>query len=140
MPSAQRHAQVVKDYLQQELSKGRMLGPFTSTEGLPPLHINRFGVIPKGHNTGKWRLITDLSFPNGHSVNDSIDKTLSSLAYISVDDIAATAAQLGPGAFLAKVDIESAYRLIPVHPQDRPLLAVKWGRKIFIDAMLPFGL
>ena len=97
MPSAQHHAQVVNDYLQKELSKGRMLGPFTSTEGLPPVHINRFGVIPKGHNTGKWRLITDLSFPSGHSVNDGIDKTLSSLAYISVDDIAAAAARLGPG-------------------------------------------
>ncbi len=40
-----------------------MLGPFTDTSSLPPLHINRFGVIPKGHNTkGKWRLITDLSY------------------------------------------------------------------------------
>ena len=41
---------------------------------------------------------------------------------------------------LAKADIESAYRLIPVHPQDRPLLAVRWNGEIFIDVMLPFGL
>ena len=38
---------------------------------------------------------------------------------------------------MAKVDIESAYRLIPVHPQDRPLQA---GDQIFVDPMLPFGL
>ncbi len=31
------------------------------------------GVIPKGHNTGKWRLIMDLSYPPEQSVNDSID-------------------------------------------------------------------
>lgn len=124
---------MVQDYLREELVNGRMAGPFHSTEGLPPLHINRFGVIPKGHNTGKWRLITDLSFPCGRSVNDGIDSALSSLSYVSVSDIAAATAKLGPVALLIKVDIKSAYRLIPVHPQDRPLLAVKWKGKIFID-------
>ena len=29
------------------------------------LNINRFGVIPKRHQPGKWRLITDLSYPHG---------------------------------------------------------------------------
>ena len=53
MPSALLHPKVVNQYLEQELAKGRMFGHFPS----PPLHINRFGVIPKGHNTGKWRLI-----------------------------------------------------------------------------------
>jgi hypothetical protein len=110
-----------------------MLGPFPSTADLPPVHIYRFGVIPKGHNTGKWKLITDLSFPHGRSVNDGIDGELSSLSYmyISVDDIATQAARLGTGALLAKVDIESTYmyRLVPVHPQDRPLIASgKMGR------------
>ena len=140
MPSAIHHPQVVTNYLQDELSRGRMLGPFHSLQGLPPLHINRFGVIPKGHNTGKWRLITDLSFPHGRSVNDGIDRSLSSLSYTTVDDIAAVVAQLGTGTLLAKVDIESTYRLIPVHPQDRPLQAVQWEGKYYIDPMLPFGL
>ena len=58
----------------------------------------------------------------------------------NVDDIAAVLAQLGKGALLAKVDIESAYRLIPVHPHDRPLQAVRWDGNIYIDPMLPFGL
>ena len=105
MLSARMHPQVVTDYLQAELSRGRMLGPFCSVCDLPPLHINRFGVIPKGHNTGKWRLITDLSFPHGHSVNDGIDPSLCSLAYTTVDDIAATVASLGVGTLLAKVDM-----------------------------------
>ena len=118
MPSASLHPEVVDQYLTQELAKGRMLGPFPSADNLPPLHINRFGVIPKGHNTGKWRLITDLSFPSGQSVNDGIDPDLCSLSYITVEDIAIMASKLGPGALLAKVDIESAYQLISVHPQD----------------------
>ena len=82
----------------------------------------------------------DLSFPHGQSVNDDIDPSLCSLSYTTVDDIAAVVAQLGTGALLAKVDTESAYQLIPVHPQDRPLQAVQWDCKIYIDPMLNFGL
>ena len=73
-------------------------------------------------------------------MNDSINPALCSLSYTTVDEIADLAAQLGHGALLAKVDIESAYRLIPVHPDDRSLLAVKWYGEIYVDMMLPFGL
>lgn len=119
-----------------------MLGPFLPHEltTLPPLHINRFGVIPKGHNTGKWRLITDLSFPPGLSVNDGVDPGLCSLTYTTVEAIAEIAAAYPPGALLAKIDIESAYRLIPVHPSDRPLQAVAWRGRTYVDPCLPFGL
>ena len=48
--------------------------------------------------------------------------------------------QLGKGSLLAKMDIESAYRLVPVHPQDRILQAVEWDGQIYVDPMLPFGL
>ena len=40
---------------------------------------------------------------------------------------------------LAKVDNESAYQLIPGHPQDRPLQVVVWDSQISIDPMFPFG-
>lgn len=140
MPSANAHPQVVTNYLQDELAKGRMLGPLPLSFAAPELQINRFGVIPKGHNTGKWRLITDLSFPPGRSVNDGVECDLCSLSYITVDTVAGMVANLGPGTLLAKVDIESAYRLIPVHPHDRPLQAVRWQDNLYIDPMLPFGL
>ena len=54
--------------------------------------------------------------------------------------MAAEAAQAGQGSLLAKVDIEAAYRLVPVHPQDRVLQEVRWNDSIFVDSMLPFGL
>ena len=47
--------------------------------------------------------------------------------------MATAAAHLGRGALLAKVDIESAYRLIPVHPDDRWLLRTKWENRFYID-------
>ena len=74
MHSAVEHPEVVQSYLETEYAKGRMLGPFSKVEAqtLPALHINRFVVISKGHCTGKWRLITNLSYPPGESVDDGI--------------------------------------------------------------------
>ena len=80
-------------------------------------------VIPKG-KSGKWRLIIDLSSPVGRSVNDGIDPEWCSMKYISVDDAAEAIRQMGRGAFLAKVDIKQAYRMVPVHRDDRPLLGM----------------
>ena len=121
MGSATSHPEVVDAYIQGEVSRGRMLGPLPQSmaEGL---HVNRMGVIPKGHAPGKWRLITDLSFPERGNVNDGIDEALCSLQYTSVERIAVAAQALGDGALMAKLDVQSAYRLLPVHPTDRALL------------------
>ena len=94
-------------------------GTCVSSEGTSP-----FGVIPKRHSPGKWRLILDLSNPSGSSVNDGINPELCSLSYISVDDVARVVALLGRGTMLGKTNIKSAYRIIPVHPADRLLLGM----------------
>ena len=39
----------------------------------------------------------------------------------------------------AKVDIESAFRIIPVSTLDRPLLGFQWKGKFYMDAVLPMG-
>ncbi len=57
-----------------------------------------------------------------------------------MDDVAAIIATQGQGAMLAKIDIEAAYRLIPMHPDDRHLQAVCWEGHVYMDLMLPFGL
>lgn len=48
--------------------------------------------------------------------------------------------QLGRGAQLAKTDIKAAYRLMPVHPQDRVKLGFKFNDLLYVDGCLPFGL
>ncbi len=131
MSSALLHPEVVSTYLRTEQSL-RTLGPFAPGAPLPPpIQVNRFGVIPKGHNTGKWRLITDVSHPPGQSINDGINPDLCSLSYTTVDTVAWKIAATGAGSLLAKINIESAYRLIPVHRDDRPLQAVSWEGQIF---------
>ena len=128
MQSALQCPLVVDEYLEQEVSLNRVRGP------LP------IGVIPKKHQSGKWRLIVDMSHPEGRSVNDGIEPELCSLKYISVDDAVRLVLELGQGTLLAKLDIQSAYRIIPVHPSDRKLLGMSWRGQLFVDSVLPFGL
>ncbi len=138
-PSAWRHPEVVEQYLGKEISGGRMMGPYPAG-AIRAMQVNRMAVIPKGHVPGRWRLITDLSFPPNASVNDGITPAVCSLQYTSVERVARAAQCLGKGALLAKLDVQAAYRLVPVHPEDRPLLGVRWGDSYYVDGMLPFGL
>jgi hypothetical protein len=117
MLSALQNPSPVDDYLESEVAAGRVVevsGPAGDV-----LMVSRFGVIPKRGQPNQWRLILDLSHPDGHSVNDGVSKTLSSLVYVSVDRAVEHILQLGPGTLLAKVDFECAYRNVPVHPDDR---------------------
>ena len=53
---------------------------------------------------------------------------------------AASAATQGPGCYTGKTDIESAFLLIPVHPNDWELLGMFWNGQYYFDKVLPFGL
>lgn len=75
---------------------------------MPSIQVSRFGVIPKAGQLGQWRLILDLSSPNGHSVNNGIPKELYSLKYATVDQAVRKILQLGRGSNLAKIDIQQA--------------------------------
>ena len=86
MPTKQ-YPQVVEEYLAEELEEGRVVGQL-DLQKYPQVQVSPFGVIPKSHQPNKWRLIVDLSSPEGESVNDCIDKSLCSLSYVSVDDLA----------------------------------------------------
>ena len=48
------------------------------------------------------------------SVNDGISSALCSLHYSSVDEAVEIIKSLGKGTQVAKFDIESAYRIVPV--------------------------
>ena len=138
-PSANHHPEVIDRYLAHEVSLGRVAGPFPSPPFLH-LHVSSFGVIPKKGQPGKWRLIVDLSSPAGLSVNDGIDPEEFTLQYITVDQIIRMISKFGPGALIAKFDVESAYRNIAVHPSDRYLLGLRWRDQYYVDLALPFGL
>lgn len=83
MHSATLNPQVIEEYIKHESKLGNTVGPFSKTLA-PVVLINRFGVIPKKHQPGKWWLSTDLSSPEGASVNDAIDSELCLQSYVTV--------------------------------------------------------
>ena len=74
-------------------------------------------------NSERCRVIVDLSWPLGASVNAGIDKNtyLGSefeLTFPSVNDITNALKRLGRGAFLYKVGVSRAFRHVKVDPGD----------------------
>ncbi|KAM9329431.1 uncharacterized protein PAF06_002473 [Gastrophryne carolinensis] len=114
-----------------------MAGPF-SDPPLEDLVVSPLGVVPKKER-GKFRLIHHLSFPRGRSVNDGIDRELSSVSYTSFDFALDMVREAGPGALMAKTDIESAFRLLPVHPDSLYLLGCFFEGGYYVDRCLPMG-
>ena len=41
---------------------------------------------------------------------------------------------------LSNLTIKSAYRIVPVHPDDKPLLGMHWKGELYVDTCLSFGL
>jgi len=135
--SADANPDVVDKYLSEEVQKGRILGPFNSLP-LENLQCQPIGIVPK-KQPGKFRTIMDLSYPDGSSINDFIDKEELSLKYVTIDKAIEFIQFLGQGCFLSKVDIEGAFRIIPVSPNDFNLLGICWRDRFYYDTRLSMG-
>ena len=81
-----------------------------------------------------------MSDPEGASINDGICEFVCSLTYVTDSDAVQRMIQLGQCALLVKVDIKSAYRNVPIHPEDRWLMGMSWEGALYIDMTLPFSL
>ncbi|XP_053558364.1 uncharacterized protein LOC128649240 [Bombina bombina] len=137
LKSAREFPEVLREKLGKEVRLGRMAGPFR----LPPLsglRVSPLGVVPK-KSPGQFRMIHHLSFPRGMSVNDGIDPELVSVKYASFDKAISVVRKAGRGALLAKADVESAFRLLPVHPRSHHLLGCKFEEQFYVDLCLPMG-
>ena len=119
-----------------ELRRRHVAGPF-AVPPFPVLHCSPLGAAPKPD--GSVRLIMDLSSPRGDAVNEGIDREQFSVVYSSFDEAVRLVARLGSGAFLAKLDVQHAFRLCPVRLDQLPLLGFRWEGRYFVDTRLPFG-
>ncbi len=137
LKSISDNLEVAREKLTKEIKLNRIAGPFDHR----PFHnliVSPIGLVPKAEK-GKFRMIHHLSFPEGSSINDGIDRDYCKVQYIKFDDAINMVAGAGRGAFMAKTDIESAFRLLPVHPSDFHLLGIMLDGKFFVDKALPMG-
>ena len=81
--------------------------------------MSPIGVVPK-KTPGEFRCIQDLSYPYRASVNIGIPVEDSSFTNSRIDDAVGLILRSGVGSFLAKTDIKSAFRIIPIRPTGLP--------------------
>ena len=89
------------------------------------------------------RVIIDLSWPLGHSVNSGVGSdcylgTEFVLTYPSIDNITNEVLKLGKGCEIFKIDINRVFRHVPIDPGDLDLLGLYW-EDYFSDRSLLFG-
>jgi hypothetical protein len=135
-PDARKHPHELLQLVLQELCLGRVIGPFSVNS--PPfahLKICPLNIVPKCEK--KWRLIQDLSSPQHRSVNDGILHMPTDWQLI--DDALQLIYDAGRGCHLVKMDVKSAYRQLPIHPDDWHLFGFVCEDLLFIDTYLPFG-
>ena len=140
-PSAMANKTIVSSKLKEELAAGRIIGPFSSK----PCNLvcSPLALVPK-KEPGKFRLIQDLSFPKGRSINDGIDSQFTEVHYDTIDVVINKVKMFDRNCLMAKTDIENAFRIIPIHPDDRHLLGFAWALEdtveFYMDSCLVMGL
>lgn len=137
--SATDRPDIVREKIQKELKLGRIIGPFDVCP-FPNLKISPLALVPK-KKPNSWRLIHNLSYPNRLevSVNAGISDESASVQYASIDVAIHYIKHLGRTVYMGKTDILSAFRIIPVHPDDYELLGFHWEGKFYVDRCLAMG-
>ena len=113
-----------------------MIGPFDH----PP--FPKFRISPIGIATRKTRLIIDLSAPHGSTIsstNSLIPSEDFSLHYATISHAIALIKLAGRGSWLSKVDITSAFKVLPIHPDFWCFFGVRWQGAYYFAVRLTFG-
>ena len=127
----------VNAVIEADVRAGKKAGPFDAPP-FPHFSCSPIGCVAK-HEPGKICVIDHLSHPRG---GDSINATTLHVDQEmgSFDRACEMIRDLGAGCFLMKLDVEAAYKQVPVRPEDWPLLGFKWRGKWYYERVLPFGL
>ena len=136
--SALMQPNIVTIKLRDELSRGRIAGPYQSAP-LPDFKSSPLALREK-QESGKFRLLHNLSYPYDlQSVNHNIPKSAAHVKYETITDAITAIQQHSPDAYLAKSDIADAFRLIPLHPSQYHLTGFSWQNEYYYDRCLPQG-
>ena len=137
LKSAKEAPEIVSQKLQAEIEAGRIAGPFEKPP-FPNFRTNPLGLVPKKNGSG-FRLIHHLSHPSGNSVNDFIPKESCSVQYATIQDAIHIIMEMSGPVFLAKSDLAHAFRNLPMHVSNYPLLGMEWQGSYYYDKCLPMG-
>lgn len=130
-------------YIEKEISHGALLGPFPLPPFSPWSQCSPIMTRPKS-TPNERRIIVDLSFPKGRSVNSGIPRN----EYLgrpcrytlpSISDLGDIARQHGTSAVFWAADVARCYRQIRACPLSVPLFGITMDDMLYVDISLPFG-
>ena len=129
--SAVRFPDSIEQFLEKEVRLQAMMGPFKDKPFVGWDRVNPLMTRPK-RGSDERRVILDLSYPLGESVNAAIpanelDSAPFKMRLPNPWNLARDILEGGPGTRLFKVDLSRAYRQLRTCPLDWPLLTVRWG-------------
>ena len=132
----------IQDYLKTEISHRAIMGPY-SKPPLVGLHCSPMLTRPKTGSDSR-RVIVDLSWPHGNSVNDVVSQdtymgTPFKLKFPSVDDITARIRDLDGKCLLYKIDLQRAFRHLKLDPGDINRTGLQFEGRYYVDTSVPFG-
>ena len=140
---ATEYPQALDKYIHKESEYEAIIGPleaipFTQHTGISPLSTR-----PKKDSEDR-RVIVDLSYPPGRSVNDGIIKNNylgfhATLTFPKTDQFAARIYHLGPGALMFKIDLHRYFRQLNLDPGDYSLVGYIVSGRLYFDKMVPMG-
>ena len=133
LKNASNNTDAIFDDLIGELEKEHIIAVDPS---LPKSFIP-LGVVPKDED--KWRVIRHCSYPHDNSLNDFIPDEVAKVVYPRFGEVVELVMSAGKNGYLAKIDLKSAYRQIPVDPTDWELLGYSWHGQTLIDTRWSFG-
>ena len=133
----------IERYLEKEIKHRAILGPFPSQPFTPWTQVSPLMTRPK-KNTEERRVVVDLSFKQGSSVNAGIVRGWYQgkpykFELPTILDLLERVKQLGSGCFLWSTDLARAYRQLRVCPLSYPLLGMMYEGLYYIDLAPPFG-
>ena len=137
MKSAIDNPQIIEDHIAKEKEAGRFIGPFDR----PPFEkfcCSPIGLVEKKEK-GKFRMIHNLSHPEGESVNDFIDRDMATVRYATIEDAVELIRNLCKKAFMSKTDVKSAFRILPLNPEDYHLFLFQWKGSFYVDRAIQMG-
>ena len=128
----------------QKVGLGAMVGPFKQSPFEGWDRQNPLMTRPK-RDSQRRRVILDLSYPQGSSVNSGepvgvLDGAGFKIKLPNPWDLAEAIRQQGRGALIYKVDLIRAYCQLQSCPLDWPLLVIAWEGELYVDVAVPFGL
>ena len=139
--SALQYPDQVLQYINKERECGAILGPLDQP---PSDHFYCSPLLTRPKDGSDRRVILNLSYLRGKSVNDYIDRdsfdgNKFALKLPTIDDIVSAIDKVGEGALIAKIDVARAFRNLRVDPADALKFGIKWDNKYFLDKGITFG-